>query len=162
MAGPSKPKSVLAILFALLLGGGAFAFGAFSLYKVAQIAGGPVIEGRATAWDTSRSRGRVRYKVTYTFARDGATYTGTAVIPQDVHDATRGGAPLVVRTAAANPEWHTPDAALPTMRNGALIALGTGGVLLALVFGTTVLPRLGKRPPAPTSNIPNDPAPGSP
>lgn len=159
MTQPTTWKTWFAIAVVLVLGSVSVGTGAQQFYKHQTIARGPTFEGRATAWDTSRSRGRVYYKVTYTFVRDGATYTGGPVtVPQEVHDATRGGAPLVVRAARAYPDWHQPDATLTSTRLGSGVMCGTGTILLAM-GAFTLLARWRARARA---RIPEAPPPGSP
>ncbi|MBM3981113.1 MAG: hypothetical protein FJ304_12655 [Planctomycetes bacterium] len=157
MTQPTTWKTWFAIAVVLVLGTVSVGIGAQQFYKHQTIANGPTFEGRATAWEKARSRGRERYKVAYTFVRDGVTYTGgLVVVPQDVHDATRGGAPLVVRAAGAYPDWHQPDATLTSTRLGSGTMCGTGAILLAM--GTfTLLARRRTR-----ARVPVAPSPGSP
>jgi hypothetical protein len=157
MTQPVTWKTWFAIAVVLILGSVSVGIGAQQFYKHQKIANGPAFEGRATGWETSRSRGRVYYKVTYTFVRDGLVYTGgPAVVPQEAHDATRGGAPLAVGAAGAYPDWHAPEAALSSARLGSGVMCGTGAILLAMgVF--TLLARWRAR-----ARIPEAPPPGSP
>src|SRR4051812_23182790 len=103
-------KTVAAIVLALVLGGGALAYGGFQLHKVREIERGPAAEAHATDWAASPSRSRTTYRVKYAFARAGSPHAGGPVrVSQDVHDRTRAGAPLVVRSAPERPDWNLPE-----------------------------------------------------
>ena len=52
-------KAVAAIVLAVVLGGGALAYGGFELHKLREIERGPAVEGHAIGWSKSTSRGRV-------------------------------------------------------------------------------------------------------
>ncbi len=167
MADVSRTKKNAGIALALVIGTSAFAFGGYELYKYRKIAAGPTVQGRATGWDTSVARGRTRYKVKYAFEHDGARYTGGwATVPKDTSDATRAGAPLPVRVAGGNPDWHLPEAAIPDAKVGAGLTLATGALVIAFGVIAGAFSRAAKSPaPTPVAqdgNFPKDPPPGSP
>ncbi|MBN9122459.1 MAG: hypothetical protein J0I06_25500 [Planctomycetes bacterium] len=165
----SGAKTITAIVLALAVSGGALALGGFRLHKLQQIENGPTVGGRATDWNAYPSRGSTVYRVRYAFAHDGAERSGGWVrVSQEVHGATRAGAPLRVRVAVGRPGWHLPEDAIADAKADAAFVLFTGALVLVFVLTALVLVWAAKRlqaKPAPTvsapDNFPKDPPTGS-
>ena len=159
-------RTVTAVVLAVALGGGALAYGGFQLHKLRQIENGPAVEGRATDWAAHPSRGRTVYRLKYTFARAGSDHAGGPVrVSKELHDATRAGAPLVVRSAPVRPDWHLPEEALADAKSDAVLTVFTGALVLVFVLTALVLVWAANRRrarAAPADNFPKDPPTGSP
>lgn len=149
----------------LALGAGALGSGGFDLYRVRRIEAGPVVEGRATAWDVVELRRSTQYKVKYEFARDGEPRTGDwARVTKQTHDTTRAGAPLPVRYAAERPDWHLPEAALKQARTRAGLTVLAGVVVLVFPAFPLMAAWVARRAKAKrdAGHFPKAPPPGSP
>ena len=165
-----KARTVVAIVIAVVLGGGALAYGGFQLQKVRAIERGPAVAAHATDWNASPSRSRPDYRVKYAFARAGSDHTGGPVrVPKDVYERTRAGAPLTIRSAPDHPDWNLPEAAIDDAKSDAALTAFSGALVIVFVLTALVLMRAAKRrakaasqPAAPADNFPKDPPTGSP
>jgi hypothetical protein len=164
-------KTVTAIVLAVVLGGGALAYGGLQIQRVREIERGPAAPAHATDWITSPSRGRTVYRVKYAFARAGSDHTGGPVrVSQDVYDRTRAGAPLIIRSAPERPDGKLPEEAIVDAKSDAALVVFTGALVLVFVSIAVVLVWAAKRAKAKAvargairtgANFPKDPPPSS-
>ena len=165
-------KTVVAIVLALAIGGGALAYGGFQLQKVREIESGPTVVASGTVWQLAPSRGRTTHRVKYEFVRGGSVHTGGwARVSKDVHDRVSAGAPLLIRSAPERPGWNLPEEAIAGARSDAMFTIYTGALVLVFVLTALVLMWAAKRrkaktaaraAPPPADNFPKDPPTGSP
>jgi hypothetical protein len=138
-----------------VLGGGALAYGAFQFQKVREIERGPAVAAHATDWAAVPSRTRPDYRVKYAFARAGSDQTGGPVrVPKDVHDRTRAGAPLLIRSAPDRPDWNLPADVINDAKSDAALTAFSGALIIVFVFTALVLMWAAKRRRAKASTEP--------
>lgn len=133
-------RTVVAIVIAVVLGGGALAYGGVQFQKVREIERGPSIAAHATDWVVVPARTRPDYRVTYAFSRAGSDHTGGPVrVPKDVYDRTRAGVPLMIRSAPDRPDWSLPADVIDDAKSDAAFTAVSGALVIVFVFTALVL-----------------------